>query len=323
MTNSTTGLTKASDEFLWVEAYRPQTIEQAILPQRIKDMFKAILADGQLPNMIFTGTAGLGKTTIARALCNQLDLDYILINGSEEGNIDTLRGKIRQFASTVSLNGGYKVVILDEADYLNPQSTQPALRGFIEEFSNNCRFILTCNFRNRIIEPLHSRCSVIEFNATKKELATLAAQFFVRAQEILAKEGVTADQRTLASVVSKHAPDWRRVLNELQKLAYTGTIGAQNLREDETSDRYGELFDALKNKNFKNMRSWVVNNQDVDSAVVYRAIYDRMMDKVDGSSIPQLVLLLADYQYKHAFVADHELNMVACLTEIMAGITFK
>jgi DNA polymerase III delta prime subunit len=312
-----------TDEFLYVEKYRPKTVDEAILPQRIKDMFKAILADGQLPNMIFTGTAGLGKTTIARALCNQLDLDYILINGSEEGNIDTLRGKIRQFASTVSLRGGYKVVILDEADYLNPQSTQPALRGFIEEFSNNCRFILTCNFRNRIIEPLHSRCSVIEFNATKKELAILAAQFFKRAQDILVAEGIEFDQRTLASVVSKHAPDWRRVLNELQKLAYTGSIGAQNLREDETSDRYGELFDALKAKNFKTMRAWVVNNQDVDSATIYRAIYDRMMDRVEGSSIPQLVITLADYQYKHAFVADHELNMVACMTEIMAGITFK
>lgn len=313
-----------SNDFLWVEKYRPKNINDCILPQTLKDTFQSIVNDGNLPNMLLTGTAGLGKTTVARAICNQLDLDYIIINGSEEGNIDTLRGKIRQFASSVSLSGGYKVVILDEADYLNPQSTQPALRGFIEEFGNNCRFILTCNFKNRIIEPLHSRCGVYEFNSSRKEKLQLCEQFFKRVCDILIKESVSIDgpqKVAIAELIMKHAPDWRRVLNELQR----NSIGGQlTIIQSGSSDKtYDELFLALKEKNFKKMRGWVVNNIDVDVNFIFRAIYDRMIDKVQPQSIPQLVLILADYQYKNAFVADHELNVVACMTEIMANVEIK
>lgn len=309
------------NDFLWVEKYRPKTIDETILPQRLKDTFNAIVTNGDLPNMLFTGTAGLGKTTVARALCNTLDLDYIVINGSEEGNIDTLRGKIKQFASTVSLQGGYKVVILDEADYLNPQSTQPALRGFIEEFSNNCRFILTCNFKNRIIEPLHSRCGVYEFNTSKKDLADLAAQFLKRIQRILDEEGIGYDQMAIVDLIMKYAPDWRRIINECQRYSLTGRIDS-GVTKNLTNDNYDQLFKFLKEKDFKKMRSWVANNIDTDASAIFRAIYDRMAEKIQPQSIPQLVLLLADYQYKNSFAADHELNVVACMTEIMANVEF-
>jgi len=305
-----------SNDFLWVEKYRPRTIDECILPVELKNTFSKIVESGELPNMLFTGSAGLGKTTVAKALCNELDLDWILINGSEEGNIDTLRGKIKQFASTVSLQGGYKVVILDEADYLNPQSTQPALRGFIEEFANNCRFILTCNFKNRIIEPLHSRCGVYEFNTGDK--ATLCGEFMTRCQQILLDEGVTLHSpQVLADLIMKFFPDWRRVLNELQRRSVLGPIDG-NISDSIGS--FDDLFLSLKNKDFKGMRKWVVNNIDTDSAAIFRGVYDRMSEKVAPQSIPQLVLILADYQYKNAFVADHELNVVACLTEVMANV---
>ena len=311
-----------SNDFLWVEKYRPSKIEDCILPTNLKNTFLKIVESGELPNMLFTGSAGLGKTTVARALCNELDLDHILINGSEEGNIDTLRTKIKQFASTVSLQGGYKVVILDEADYLNPQSTQPALRGFIEEFSNNCRFILTCNFKNRIIEPLHSRCGVYEFNTSKKDMVQLCGQFMNRAANILYKEEVSFDSKVLDELIMKYTPDWRRVLNELQRCGIAnGRIDSEVLANVSDAN-YDALFLHLKNKDFKKMRSWVVNNIDTDAAAIFRAIYDRMSDKVSSQSIPQLVLILADYQYKNAFVADHELNIVACLTEVMANVQF-
>ena len=306
-----------SNEFLWVEKYRPTAISDTVLPTSLKETFQEIINTGELPNMLFTGTAGLGKTTVAKALCNQLELDYILINGSEEGNIDTLRGKIKQFASSVSLQGGYKVVILDEADYLNPQSTQPALRGFIEEFSNNCRFILTCNFKNRIIEPLHSRCGVYEFNTSKKDLVGLCEQMMKRAQHILKTEGVEFTDQSIVPVIMKHAPDWRRVLNELQRGSVSGTF-----MYSEKSDDTDELFGYLKEKDFKKMRVWVANNIDTDASAIFRSLYDRMNEKIAPQSIPQLVLILADYQYKNAFVADHELNVVACLTEIMANVEF-
>ncbi len=311
-----------SNEYLWVEKYRPQTIDDTILPKKLKQTFQKIVEGGELPNMLFTGTAGLGKTTVAKALCNLLNCDYILINGSEEGNIDTLRTKIKQFASSVSLSGDYKVVILDEADYLNPQSTQPALRGFIEEFSNNCRFILTCNFKNRIIEPLHSRCGVYEFNTSKKDMVELCQSFMVRCQTILIKEDIKYDDKVLAELIMKFAPDWRRVLNELQRYSVNGTIdsGVLNIVSDKN---YNELFSYLKNKDFKKMRSWVVSNIDTDAAAIFRAIYDRMSEKVAPQSIPQLVLILGDYQYKNAFVADHELNVVACLTEVMSDVQFN
>ena len=272
--------------------------------------------------MLFTGTAGLGKTTVARALCNELDCDYILINGSEEGNIDTLRTKIKQFASSVSLQGGYKVVILDEADYLNPQSTQPALRGFIEEFSNNCRFILTCNFKNRIIEPLHSRCGVYEFNTSKKDMVDLCQNFMARCQLILSNEQTKYDDKAIAELIMKFAPDWRRVLNELQRYSINGMIDSGILTNIKDKN-YDDLFSHLKNKDFKKMRNWIVNNIDTDASAIFRAMYDRMSDKVAPQSIPQLVLILADYQYKNAFVADHELNVVACLTEVMSDVQFN
>ena len=298
------------------------TVSDTILPASLKTTFENMLATGELQNMLFTGTAGLGKTTIAKALCRQLGLDYIVINGSEEGNIDTLRGKIKQFASTVSLEGGKKVIILDEADYLNPQSTQPALRGFIEQFSDNCRFILTCNFKNRIIEPLHSRCGVYEFNTTKKQMAGLAGQFMTRLEQILAAEQVTADKVLLAEVIMKYLPDWRRVINECQRFSINGKLDTSIIN---TSDhnQYNDLLKHLKNKDFKKMRAWVVNNIDVDASAIFRGIYDRMVDSVQPTSIPQLVLILADYQYKNAFVADHELNIVACMTEVMSNVEFK
>ena len=307
-------------DFLWVEKYRPQTISDCVLPDTLKATFQKIVDGGELPNMMFSGTAGLGKTTVAKALCNELDLDWIIINASESGNIDTLRTKIKQFASTVSLQGGYKVVILDEADYLNAQSTQPALRGFIEEFANNCRFILTCNFKNRIIEPLHSRCGVYEFNTTKKELAGLAAQFMKRATSILDAEGVSRiDDKSLANLIMRHAPDWRRILNELQRHSM---VGIDNSSGTALVGSYSDLFQHLKNKDFKKMRSWVAQNVDADATAIFRAIYDQMNEKIKPESIPQLVLILADYSYKNAFVADHELNTVACMTEIMANVEF-
>ena len=311
-----------SNEYLWVEKYRPQKVADTILPTKLKETFQKIIDSGELPNMLFTGTAGLGKTTVAKAMCNQLNCDHILVNGSEEGNIDTLRTKIKQFASSVSLSSDFKVVILDEADYLNPQSTQPALRGFIEEFSSNCRFILTCNFKNRIIEPLHSRCGVYEFNTSKKDLAPIASQFMKRCQHILEEEGVSYTQMAIADLIMKFAPDWRRVINELQRYSVNGNIdaGIINVVSDKN---YNDLFSYLKNKDFKKMRSWVVNNIDTDASAIFRAIYDKMAEKVAPQSIPQLVLILGDYQYKNAFVADHELNVVACLTEVMSDVQFN
>ena len=310
-----------SNEFLWVEKYRPKTVEQTILQKELKQTFQKIVESGEIPNMLFTGTAGLGKTTVAKAICEELSLDYIIINGSEEGNIDTLRGKIKQFASTVSLQGGYKVIILDEADYLNPQSTQPALRGFIEEFSQNCRFILTCNFKNRIIEPLHSRCGVYEFNTNKKTLAQLCGQFMKRLEDILSKEGVSYKKDVIAEVISKYAPDWRRCLNECQRNSISGSIDTDVLIKKD--DSFDDLYSCIKNKDFKKMRTWVVNNIDIDPSAIFRGIYDTMNEKVQPESIPQLVLILADYQYKNSFVADHELNTVACLTEIMANVNCR
>ena len=307
-------------EFLLVEKYRPQTIEDCILPEGLKETFQKIVEKGELPNMMFTGSAGVGKTTVARALCNELDLDYMLINGSEDGNIYTLRGKIKQFASTVSLQGGQKVVILDEADYLNPQSTQPALRGFIEEFSSNCRFILTCNFKNRIIDPLHSRCSIYEFNLGNK--AEMAQAFMARLQFILDSEHIIYDNAVIAELIMKYIPDWRRVINECQRYGMSGHIDTGILVTlSETSIK--GLMEDLKAKNFKKMRKRVTDNIDVESSKLFRMIYDNMTSYVEPQSIPQVVLILADYSYKDSFVADHELNVVACMTEIMSSIKFK
>jgi DNA polymerase III delta prime subunit len=310
-----------SNEYLWVEKYRPTKISQCILPKDIKTTFQAIVDTGELPNMLLTGTAGLGKTTVAKALCKELELDYIIINGSEDGNIDTLRGKIKQFASTVSLQGGYKVVILDEADYLNPQSTQPALRGFIEEFSSNCRFILTCNFKNRIIEPLHSRCGVYEFNTSRKNMPQLAGLFHQRLLGVLKSEGIAADEKAAADLVLKFAPDWRRVLNEAQRQSVHGNNIMHSSIDD--SGNISDLINTLKAKDFKKMRSWIANHMDVDASAIFRNVYDAMGEHIAPHCIPGVVLILADYQYKNAFVADHELNVVACMTEIMSNVEFN
>lgn len=310
-----------SDEFIWSEKYRPKKIEDTILPQNLKSVFQAIVTGGELANMIFTGTAGTGKTTVARALCDEMSLDYIIVNASEEGGIDTLRTKIKQFASSISLQGGYKVVILDEADYLNPSSFQPALRGFMEEFSKNCRFILTCNFKNRIIKPLHSRCAVYEFNTSKKDMAKLASKFMERLTFILKTENIEYKDQVVANLIISHAPDWRRIINEAQRLSTEGSIDEHTTLNNST--KYKELMIFLKDKNFKKMRTWIVDNIDTDSSVIFRGIYDEMFTYVEDQSIPNLILILADYQYKASFVADHELNTVACMTELMMEIKFK
>jgi DNA polymerase III delta prime subunit len=287
----------------------------------MKTTFKQFVAKGEIANMLLCGGAGMGKTTIAKALCEELNCDYIVINASMERNIDTLRNEIKGFASTVSFAGKTKVVILDEADYLNPQSTQPALRGFIEEFSKNCRFIFTCNYKNKIIPALHSRTTVIEFKLAKADRPALAGQFFKRVQDILNQESVSCtDPKILAKLIEKHFPDYRRILNELQRYSVSGSIDEGilvNLADVNTK----ELTDALKDKDWKKMRQWVVNNIDNDPATIYRKLYDSLTDQVE--TIPQLILLLADYQYKAAFVADAEVNLVACLTEIMAAVKFK
>jgi len=310
------------NEFLWVEKYRPQTIDECVLTKDLKDTFNGIVKSGELHNMLLSGTAGTGKTTVAKALCNELGLDCMLINGSEESGIDVLRNKIKQFASTVSLNGGIKVIILDEADYLNAQSTQPALRGFIEEFSNNCRFILTCNFKNRLIEPLHSRCAVIEFNTNKKQLAGLAGQFMARLKGILDKEGVTYNEKVIAELIIRHAPDWRRVIGECQRYGSTGEIPAAILIGN-SDESVAEVITHLKSKDFKSMRAWVANNAGLDTSAIFRKIYDVLSDHADANGIPSAVLILADYQFKAAFVADKELNLVAAMTELMANVTWK
>jgi len=314
----------SSGEFLWCEEYRPKTIEDCILPDELKSTFKKIVETGEMHNMLLSGTSGLGKTTVAKALCHELDLDYILINSSEDSGIDVLRNRIRQFASSISLGGSdsHKVVILDEADYLNPQSTQPALRAFIEEFSKNCRFIFTCNFRNKIIEPLQSRCAVIEFNTTKKHLAGLAAQFHKRLKVILDEKGIEYNEQILAELIMRHAPDWRRVVNECQRFSVSGALSPASI-VGLSDQNIAALITHLKEKNFKQMRSWVASNPDLDSSTIFRKIYDGAYEYLEPQSIPQLVLILADYQHKAAFVADKELNIVACMTEMMGSLKFK
>ena len=309
-------------DFLWVEQYRPKTIDDCILPDSLKTLFSSFVKKGELSNLLFSGTPGIGKTTVAKALCEELNCDWIMINGSEEGGIDVLRNKIKNFASTVSLSGGKKVVILDEADYLNPQSTQPALRGFVEEFHKNCRFILTCNFKNRLIEPLHSRFSTIDFKIANKDRPVLASKLFAKVGIILKEQTVPFDEAVVAELINKHFPDYRRILNELQRYSVSGKIDT-GILTNISDDNLNKLITLLKEKDFTSMRKWVVNNLDNDPVVVFRRIYDTMYENLESETIPHAVLILADYSYKSAFVADQEVNLVACLTEIMSQCKFK
>jgi DNA polymerase III delta prime subunit len=310
------------DQFLWVEKYRPQKIDDCVLPDSLKDTFKQYIAQGELPHFLLSGTAGVGKTTVAKALCNEIGAEYIMINGSEESGIDTLRTKIKGFASTVSLTDSPKIVIIDEADYLQANSTQPALRSFIEEFSANCRFIFTCNFKNRILEAIHSRCACIDFKIDNKDKQVLLGTFFKRAAQILKQENVDFDQKVVAELITKHFPDYRRVLNELQRYSVSGKIDS-GILVNMSQESFKDLIKLMKEKDFTNVRKWVGKNSDSDTVALFRELYDSSVTFMVAESIPQLVLILADYQYKAAFVADHELNIMAALTEIMANCKFK
>ena len=311
-------------DFIWVEKYRPQTIDECILPESIKKTFSDFLNKGEIPNMLLSGPPGVGKTTVAKALCNQLGVDYYVINGSDEGRfLDTVRNSAKNFASTVSLSSEskHKVIIIDEADNTTPD-VQLLLRASIEEFSNNCRFIFTCNYKNKIIEPLHSRCAVIEFGIKGKQKQEIATCFFKRLNSILEQERVEADKKVLAQLINKHFPDWRRVLNECQRYSVSGKIDSGILAT--FSDvQVNDLLKNLKEKNFTEVRKWVVDNIDNDTSVLLRRIYDNLYAALVSASIPAAVLIIAKYQYQIAFVADQEINMLACLTEIMVECEFK
>jgi DNA polymerase III delta prime subunit len=310
------------EEFLWVEKYRPHKIEDCILPEELKATFQEFVNSGSIPNLILSGTAGVGKTTVARAMLDQISADYIILNGSLNVNKDSLRTDIRNFAATVSFTGGRKYVILDEADYLDANNVQPQLRNFMEEFSSNCGFIFTCNFVNRIIDPLHSRCSVVEFKIGAKEKADLAKQFMLRTGDILTAEGIEYDKKVIAEVIMKHFPDWRRVLNELQRYSVRGTIDAGILASVDNVE-IKELVKHLKAREFDAMRKWVGQNASMDVNVLFRKLYDAASAIMKPESIPALVMALADYQYKAAFVVDQEINMAACMTQIMMDCEFK
>jgi DNA polymerase III delta prime subunit len=312
-------------DYLWVEKYRPKTIEDCILSKDIKETFSQFLKQKEIPNLLLSGTAGTGKTTVARALCEELGADYIIINGSDEGRqIDTLRNKIKNFASTVSLteDANHKVVIIDEADYMNADSVQPALRNFIETFYNNCRFIFTCNYKNKIIPALHSRCTVIDFAIKNGQKVKTAKSFMDRMSFLLDEEKIEFDKKVLAELIQKYYPDFRRTINELQRYSVRGKIDSGilfNLGEANTK----ELVKILKEKRFNDMRKWVVQNLDKEASALFKTLYETLYTSLDAKSVPQAILIIAGYQYKSAFVADQEINMVACLTEIMAGCKFK
>ena len=312
----------SNDNYLWVEKYRPQRIEDCILPESIKDTFEDMVKSGESQNLLLSGGSGCGKTTIAKALCDELGADHIMINCSEDGNIDTLRTKIRDFASTVSLDGGKKVCILDEFDYSNAQSIQPALRGAIEEFADNCRFILTCNYKNRIIKPIHSRCTNIEFKIPSREKPNLAGKLLQRIKKILELEGIKYEEKVLVLLIMKYFPDFRRVINELQRYSVSGNIVFCILSEIGEID-VKKLMTHMKDKNFSGVRKWVVGNLDNDQTQLFRKIYDSLYDYVELESIPIVILILGDYQYKAAFVADAEINITACLVQIMMEAEFK
>ena len=312
-------------DFLWVEKYRPKRIEDCILTEELKTTFTQFLKQKEIPNLLLSGTAGTGKTTVARALCEELGADYIIINGSDEGRqIDTVRQKIKNFASTVSLTeqSNHKVVIIDEADYMNADSVQPALRNFIETFYKNCRFIFTCNYKNKIIAALHSRCTVIDFKITNGQVKKTAMLFMKRMELLLKEENIEFDKKVLAELIQKYYPDFRRTINELQRYSVRGTIDSGILFSI-SNENIKELITSLKEKRFNDMRKWVVQNLDKEPSHLFKMIYDSLYDNLDTKSIPQAILILAGYQYKAGFVADQEINMVACLIEIMASCKFK
>jgi len=311
-----------NEQILWTEKYRPSKVEDCILPDNIKVAFQEYVKKGEIPNLLLSGSAGVGKTTIAKALCNEIGCDFMVINGSDEGRlIETLRVKIRNYASSVSFTGGRKVVIIDEADYANADSVQPALRGFIEEFASNCSFIFTCNFKNRIIDPIHSRCTVIDFRANGNK-AKLATQFFKRVEWILEQEHITYDKDVVAAVITKHFPDNRRILNELQRYAASGTID-KGILSNLADINLSTVITSLKDKDFGSMRKWVTQNLDNDASRIYRKIYDSLIEHLKPDSVPMAVVILARYQYQSAFVADQEINLVACLTEFMVELGYK
>ncbi len=311
-------------DFIWVEKYRPKTIDECILPEGIKKTFSDFLNKGEIPNMLLSGPPGVGKTTVAKALCNQLGVDYYVINGSDEGRfLDTVRNSAKNFASTVSLSSDarHKVIIIDEADNTT-SDVQLLLRASIEEFAGNCRFIFTCNYKNKIIEPLHSRCSVIDFGISRQDKPSIAAQFFTRINYILEQENVKSDKKVIVQLVSKHFPDWRRVLNELQRYSASGTIDTGILVQLDNIN-VTELVGYLTNKQFPNVRKWIVQNLDNDSNAILRSVYDSIYESMKPKSIPEAVLIIAKYQYQSAFVADQEINLLAALTEIMCNCEFK
>ena len=310
------------EKFLWVEKHRPTKVDDCILPTNLKQTFQEFVKDNKIPNLILSGGAGVGKTTIAKAMIDEIGATSMMINGSEESGIDVLRTKIKNFASTSSLEGGRKYLILDESDYLNPQSTQPALRGFMEEFHKNCGFILTCNYKNRLIEPLHSRCSGVDFKIPKGEINKLCTQFFKRVKSILDEEAIKYDDKVILELITKYFRDWRRTLNELQKYSVSGQIDS-GILVNLSEVNINELMDALKNNEFTIVRKWIVNNLDNDPNRMFRVIYDSLYDYLDGSTIPHAVIIIGDYSYKSAFVADQEINMLACMTELMGAVKFK
>ena len=311
------------DDFLWVEKYRPKTISECILPSDLEETFSEFVEIGKLPNLIFTGLPGTGKTTAAKALCEQTNTDYLMVNGSDEGrNIDTVRTTLTQYCSSVSMTGNRKAIIMDEADYMNPDSVQPALRGFIERFGNNVSFLFTANYPNRIIDPIHSRCAVFDFVIPKNEIKKIAEKYLELCGDILSKENVEYENKVLAELIMKHFPDFRRVLNELQRYSTSGRIDTGILTSLEEVN-VGELVSSLRGKKFSDMRKWANSNIDTDTAKIFRKLYDSLSGYLKPQSVPQAVLIIADYQYKSAFVADQEINLVACLTEIMVECEFK